>query len=60
MLFNLVIMPLYHDFFFFFLILDLYFLIFAAIAQTLNLIAEFVIPVGIPTKEDKTSSNCIN
>ena len=51
-------------FFFFFLIIDLYFLIPAVIAQIFNPIAELVIPIGIPTKEAKkdgnTSSNCRN
>ena len=40
-------------FFFFFLNIDLYFLIHAVIAQIVNLITEFVIPIGIPTKETK-------
>ena len=40
-------------FFFFFLIIDLYFLIPAAIAQFFNPIAELVIPIGIPIKEAK-------
>ena len=40
-------------FFFFFLIIDLYFLIPAAIAQLFNLIAELVIPIGILSKEAK-------
>ena len=40
-------------FFFFFLIIDLYFLIPAAIAQILNPIAELLIPIGIPSKEAK-------
>ena len=39
--------------FFFFLIIDLYFLIPAAIAQIFNPIAELVIPIGIPKKEAK-------
>ena len=39
--------------FFFFLIIDLYFLIPAAIAQILNPIAELVIPKGIPSKKAK-------
>ena len=38
-------------FFFFFLIIDLYFLIQAVIAQIFNPIAELVIPIGIPTTE---------
>ena len=40
-------------FFFFFLIIDLYFLIPAAIAQVFNVFAEFVIHVGITSKEAK-------
>ena len=36
---------------FFFLIIDLYFLIPAVIAQIFHEIAELVIPTGIPTKE---------
>ena len=36
---------------FFFLIIDLYFLIPAVIAQIFHKIAELVIPTGIPTKE---------
>ena len=38
----------------FFLIFDLYFLIPAAIAQIYNPIAEHVILIGIPIKEEKT------
>ena len=38
-------------FVFFFLIIDLYFLIPAVIAQIFPKIAELVIPTGIPTKE---------
>ena len=38
---------------FFFLIIDLYFLIPAVIAQIFHKIAELVIPTGIPTKEAK-------
>ena len=45
-------------FFFFFLIIDLFFLISAVIAQIFNTIAELVIPIGIPTKEDKAETNC--
>ena len=41
-------------FFFFFLIIDLYFLIPTAIAQTFNPIAELVIPIVIPSKGAKT------
>ena len=40
-------------FFFFFLIIDLYFLIPTVIAQIFNPIEELVIPTGIPTKEAK-------
>ena len=40
-------------FFLFFLIIDLYFLIPAAITQILNCIAELVIPIGVPIKEEK-------
>ena len=43
-------------FFFFVLIIDLYFLIPAAIAQIFNLIAELVIPIGIPIKEAKAEN----
>ena len=38
----------------FFLIIDLYFLIPAVIAQILNSIAGLVIPIGIPNKEAKS------
>ena len=40
-------------FFFFFLTVDLYFLIAAVIAQIFNPIAELVILIRIPTKEAK-------
>ena len=40
-------------FFFFFLIMDLHFLIPEAIAQMFNPIAEPVIPIEIPSKEAK-------
>ena len=40
-------------FFFFFLIIDLYFLTPAVIAQIFNTIPELVIPTGIPIKEAK-------
>ena len=40
-------------FFLFFLIIDLYFLIPAVIAQIFDPIAEFVISLGIPIKEEK-------
>ena len=39
--------------FFFFLIIDLYFLIPAVIAQIVNPVAELIIPIGIPKKEAK-------
>ena len=39
--------------FFLFLILDIYFLILAVIAQIFNPTAELVMPTGIPTKEGK-------
>ena len=56
MLFNLdfasnTILPC---FLFFFLIIGLYFLISAVIAQIFNPIAEVVIPIGIRTTEAKT------
>ena len=38
---------------FLFLILDLYLLIPAVIAQIFNPIVELVIPIGMPTKEEK-------
>ena len=40
-------------FFFFFLIIELYFLIPTVIAQILNPTAELIIPIGIATKEPK-------
>ena len=40
-------------FYLFFLIIDLYFLIAAVIAQIFNPIAELVVPIGIPTKVAK-------
>ena len=40
-------------FFFFFLVIDLHFLIPAAIAQLFNLIPELVIPIGTLSKEAK-------
>ena len=51
--------------FFFFLIIDLYFLIQAFVTQIFNTIAELAIPIGIPAKEAKaemkiTSSNYTN
>ena len=39
--------------FFFFLIIDLYFLIPTVIAEIFNPIAKLVIPIGIPIKEAK-------
>ena len=56
MLFNLdfaskTILPCF--FFSFFLIINLYFLYPAVIAQIFNPIAELVIPLGIPNKETK-------
>ena len=39
--------------FFFFLIVDLYFLVLTVIAQIVNPFAELVIPIGIQTKEEK-------
>ena len=41
-------------FFYFFLIIDLYFLILAIMALTFNLIVEFIIPTGIPIKKAKS------
>ena len=41
-------------FVFLFLIIDLYFLITAIIAQSLNPIADLAIPIGIPIKEAKS------
>ena len=38
---------------FFFLIIDLYLLIPAVLAQTFNPIAELAVSIGIPTKEAK-------
>ena len=40
-------------FFLFVLFIDLYFLIPAVIKQTFNPIAELVIPIGIPIKQEK-------
>ena len=40
-------------FFFFFLVIDLHFLIPSVIAQISNSIAELVIPIGVPIKEEK-------
>ena len=46
-------------FFFFFLIIDLYFLISAVIAQVLNPIAELVIHIAMPTKETKVENKML-
>ena len=56
MLFNLdfVNNTILSCFFFFFLIIDLYFLILAVIAEIFNPIAELVVPIGIQTTEEKT------
>ena len=43
-------------FFFFFLLIDIYFLIPAVIAQLFHTIAELAIPIGIPSKEAKTET----
>ena len=43
-------------FLFFFLIIDLYFLIPAVIAEISNPIAELVTPIGIPSKEAKAKT----
>ena len=43
----------YHVFFFFFLTINLYFLIPAVIGQIFNPIAELVIPIGMPIKDAK-------
>ena len=55
MLFNLdfAINTISSSIFFVFLIIDLYFLIPAAVAQIFNPIAEFAIPIRIPSKEAK-------
>ena len=55
MLFNLDFAnkPILSYFFFFFLIIDLYFLIPEFIAQTFYSVAELVTPIRIPTKEAK-------
>ena len=55
MLFNLELTnnTILSCFFFFFLFIDLHFLIFVVIAQIYNTTAELVIPTGIPTKEAK-------
>ena len=56
MLFNLDFMnnTILSCFFLFFFTIDLHFLIPAVIIQIFNPIAELVIPMGIPTKEEKT------
>ena len=54
MLFDLVFANHFIMLLFFFLIIDLYFLILAATAQIVNLIAELVIPIGIPSKKTKS------
>ena len=43
-------------FFFFFLIINLYFLIPATIAQIFNPTAELVIPIGVRSKEEKAET----
>ena len=42
--------------FFFFLVIDLYFLIPAVVAQIFNPIAELAIPVEMPIKEEKAEN----
>ena len=55
MLFNLVLPSntILSCFLFFFVIIDLYLILPAVIAQVFNPIAELIIPVGISTKETK-------
>ena len=55
MLFNLVFAnnTIFSCFFFFFLIIDLSFLMAASIAQMFNSIAEPVLPIGKPSNEAK-------
>ena len=55
MLFNLVFAnnTILSCFLFFFLIINLYFLISEIIKQFFNIATEFVIPIEIPTKEAK-------
>ena len=36
------------------LVTDLYFVVYSVIAQILNPTAEFTVPIGVPTKEEKT------
>ena len=43
----------YHALSYFCLIIDLYFLIPAALAQIFNPIVELIIPIGIPFKDEK-------
>ena len=43
-----------------FLIIDLYFSILAVVAQIFNPIAEFVIPVGTPSKKSKSRNRNIS
>ena len=45
---------LFNSDFFFFFIIDLYFLIPAVITQIFSPIVELAIPIGIPTKEAKS------
>ena len=47
-------------FFYFFLIIDLYFLIPAVITQIFNPITELVIPIGMPTKEANAQTKIRN
>ena len=56
MLFNLDLVnnTILSCFYFFFLNTELSFIIPAVIAQNFNLIAELVIPIGIPTREVKS------
>ena len=57
MLFNLdfVSSTILSRFFFFFLIIDLYFLIPTVVTQIFNSTAELVIPIGISTNEAKVN-----
>ena len=58
MVFNLVFVKntILSSFFFFFLIIDLYFLNHAVIGQFFNNITELVIPIRIPSKEEKAEA----
>ena len=47
-------------FFFFFLTIDLHFLVPIVITQNFNPTAELVIPIGIPTNEPKQKCKCIH